>query len=312
MSMICASGAIRFDHAVTGADEVVLEAEVGEEGDEHQSRTYDVAAARRRHVSLATATTSSPALPCLGRCLRTDRDHREPRAGRRERPGGGRRTRARRRSPSGARRLQLDRPVERQEVGAALVDEQPARPLGRGEQDAPAGAAARRAALPACGSPGRGRRRARARAAPPRSPGPIAAIRFGVAASRRASSRAPFAARDDDPVVPATGRSARRRAARSGSADSARPRDRAPRAGRRARPPGRGRVTTIFTARAPRARAERRRDRRRSARSSQSRPRPRSAPVSRAVVMRRDRREAAAAHGCDAARSASTRRRVSP
>ena len=35
MSMISASGAIRFDHAMAGADEVVLEPEVGQERDHH-------------------------------------------------------------------------------------------------------------------------------------------------------------------------------------------------------------------------------------------------------------------------------------
>ena len=97
---------------------------------------------------------------------------------------------------------QLDRAVERDEVGAELVDEQPPGALGGGEEDAARRrAGARRAAPPASRPPGRGRRRAHARRAPRPSPGRSRRAAPARPRSRRASSRAPFAARDDHPVV---------------------------------------------------------------------------------------------------------------
>ena len=131
------------------------------------------------------------------------------------RPGGARRSRrarARRtprrasaRSPSGAGGVQLDRPVERQEVGVALVDEQPPRALGGREQHAARRQLGeqpllRRDARDEVGAA------ARARASASAVPRPIAAIR----ARRRGEAARELAravrARDDDPVVAATGR----------------------------------------------------------------------------------------------------------
>ena len=95
MSMIWASGRDPLDHAVAGADEVVLETEVGEEGDEHRlCRVYDVGR-RRGDVALGEAGHSrgeplarvrqrlrddaQPGLPRRPRGLGPDRDDRETR-----------------------------------------------------------------------------------------------------------------------------------------------------------------------------------------------------------------------------------------
>ena len=96
------------------------------------------------------------------------------------------------RSPSGGvAGRSSTRPVERDEVGAELVDEQRARALRRREEHAARrAAAARRAGLPASRRAGRGRAtRATSAAA---VAGPIAATRAALPCIRRASSRAPF------------------------------------------------------------------------------------------------------------------------
>ena len=115
-----------------------------------------------------------------------------------ERARGRRRTRARRGRPRAAARPQLARAVERHEVGAELVDEQPPRALGAGEEDA-AGRSRQLREQPLLrrDARARGRRRPSAvgrRAA--RSPRPAAACRAAAARARGA-----VRARDDDPVV---------------------------------------------------------------------------------------------------------------
>ena len=62
-------------HAVARADEVVLQAEVGQEGDEHQ-RELTASTQAVEVVSLATATTSRPSARACGGGLRADRDDR--------------------------------------------------------------------------------------------------------------------------------------------------------------------------------------------------------------------------------------------
>ena len=90
-------------------------------------------------------------------------------------------------------RPQEPRAVQRDEVGAELVDRASPRALG-GREEHPARAAAetRRAGRPATTPPGRRRARAAARAAPRPCPGPTAATCGSCPVARRAISSAPF------------------------------------------------------------------------------------------------------------------------
>ena len=269
-------------------------------------------AGRRGRATAATADDLEPVLARLGRRLRADRDDRDARAGRRERARGRARRRAARRRPSGAGGPQLDRAVERDEVGAALVDEQRRAPSAAARSTRPGGSSA---SSPSCVETAgtRSARRPCSRSASA-VPGPIAATCAGVAGEPARELARAVRARDDDPVV-------RRRIDRlvaerldRGSAGSARPRGRAPRAARRAaRPASPARVTTILTAASadelaperdrvvaaapldPRAvlggdrarRASRRRGTPRRARGSRRRPlRPRRAPPRRGGASR--------------------------
>ena len=75
MSMICGVRRDPLDHAVAGADEVVLEPEVGEEGDEHRlPRVYDAARPAARPLTAGPATaTARPALECSSASATTSR-----------------------------------------------------------------------------------------------------------------------------------------------------------------------------------------------------------------------------------------------
>ena len=90
-------------------------------------------------------------------------------------------------------RPELDRPVEGDEVGVELVDEQAPRPFGRCDEDAPGGP--RQLGEQALLGGDRGTRSAASpcSASAAAVAGPIAASRRGRPCSRRASSRAPFA-----------------------------------------------------------------------------------------------------------------------
>ncbi len=254
-------------HAVAGADEVVLEPEVGEEGDEHLERTYGVEETFEV-VRRCDGDHLEPVLAGLGRRLRADRDDRQPRACRGERAGG-RGGCEQGDVAVGRGRPQLDRAVERQEVGAALLDEQPPRPSAATSSTRPGGSSASR---PSCVCVS-GTRSAcspcscRASAVP----GPTAATCRGVAASRRASSRAPFGlvtttqSYGDGSIGSSPSGSMRSSGQRTTSCPSASSRATS------GSTCSSERVTTIFTVRAPRAPGRARRGRRRSCARARSR-----------------------------------------
>ena len=126
-----------LDHAVAGADEVVLQAEVGQERDDHAAGRYDgrPRRGRRGRASRPRRRRRARARAARGR-LRADRDGRRRRAERRV----GARGRGRgEHDEVGVRERvgpKLARPVERHEVGAELVGEQAPRALGAGEEHA--------------------------------------------------------------------------------------------------------------------------------------------------------------------------------
>ena len=173
------------------------EAEVGQEGDEHARST--AATSPSRSCVSASATTLTPADRAAGSSPGRSRPPgAASRAGRT--PGRPRRRRARRGRRPAARRPQLHRAVERDEVGAERVDEAAARSLGAGEQHAPVGRGNSRT-RPSCVDTDGTRSGSCPR---PRSasavPGPIAATAGSAPAPARQQLRA-VPARDDDPVV---------------------------------------------------------------------------------------------------------------
>ena len=151
-----------FDHAVTGADEIVLQSEVRQERDEARHAAAESTRAATSCV-LASATTSSPTrraasvvwgpIVIAGR-----RGPTFPHA--RAADGDASRTR----SPAGHLRRELDSPVDGPEVCGQLVGDQPAGACGaRRTEPAPPAVAA-----PRGGRPGRKRMERRRPRAPAR------------------------------------------------------------------------------------------------------------------------------------------------
>ena len=168
-----------LDHAVAGADEIVLEAEVGEEGDEHLEGTYGfeqaldvVRGCDRRDLEAERER--------LGGRLRPDRDDGNARAGRGEGPHRGRRGEQHevaRTAPAGAARRCGRAARSRRRARRRAAVARPRRPrAGRGP------AAARRGGPPASRRGGRDRRAGRARRA--RRPCPGRSLRSAPAAPR--------------------------------------------------------------------------------------------------------------------------------
>ena len=173
------------DHAVTGADEVVLQPEVGQEGD----RTVTLSPSsrvsrpqRRAHRGRGRGLAPRSRAPrsrdlgvgLAGRSRPPERVPPTPAYARAAEPEASTTT-----SPSGGVGREQARAVERDEVGAERVDRAAARALGGGEQHAARGTRElARAGRPA--TPRRRRRpaRSRAREASRRCPGPTAAT-FG-------------------------------------------------------------------------------------------------------------------------------------
>ena len=202
-----------LDHAVAGADEVVLEPEVGEERDEHRPpRVYDADGSRESlrqagdgggepgaRVLLRLGDDLEPGRPAPpARSPGRSRRPASPSAERGERPRG----RGRRQDVEvrGGKLLRpqlagaVERRRRRRRARRAAACARPRRP--RTAPGRPA-AAARRAGPPASRRPARGRRRRAPRPSPGRSP-----RRRGIV-PRRAAQQLPRAvrARDDDPVV---------------------------------------------------------------------------------------------------------------
>ncbi len=127
-----------LDHAVAGADEVVLKPEVAQEGDEH---AREVTAASRPATSCvsASATTRTPAsravaLVCGPMLTAGSSTPSRPKARAVEADA------STTRSPVGQLvRLELARPIERDEGRLELVDQQRARTLGRRKEHASGG-----------------------------------------------------------------------------------------------------------------------------------------------------------------------------
>ena len=143
-------GRDHLHHAVAGADEIVLEAEVAQEGDQHVSATLTNPRPRRGRPDRAYRPRRRPGDRATRR--------RESSGARSRRPGCRRRaprttsqptpTQPRRDRPRAARPAEPAGCVERDEVGAELVDRASARSLGRREQH-PAGAGTPRGGRPA-------------------------------------------------------------------------------------------------------------------------------------------------------------------
>ena len=233
-------------HAVADADEVVLEPEVGQERDRSRTRLRGLSrtpppprrARRGRGVSASTAT------------VEPDRRARRGSSRARSRPPAPRRrsrhtrappspTRARRRRPSGGSGVQQARAVERDEVGAELVDRPAPRVLGREKSTRPSGRG-NSASEPVLRS-----RPTATKAGSIPWPRSVSAVPGPDGRDLRQVPRAPgdlvgaVRARHDQPTRSRRSRSARRRCGRSRSAGTRRPRARAPRAARRAAAPGR-------------------------------------------------------------------------
>ena len=171
-SMICAAGRDALDHAVAGADEVVLEAEVGQEADEHGSSLRRYGERRPEPPRRARPTScvdglgderSSPA--ARWRPASSPGRSRRPASTSPARPAPAppTATPARRGPRRAGRRPSRTRAVERTNVGAERLrhDQLPCAFRSGEEHTARRVAAAPRAALPASRSPGRGRRHRR-------------------------------------------------------------------------------------------------------------------------------------------------------
>ena len=127
-----------LDHAATRSREVVLEAEVGQEGDELACDAASLTAATRpsRSWLSASATTSRPGVARLRRSDRPDAHAGEVAPKRGECPRGRRRGEHDQVGVGERRDLQLDGAIERHELGAELADEHVAGVLGGRVQDA--------------------------------------------------------------------------------------------------------------------------------------------------------------------------------
>ena len=124
-------------HAVADADEVVGQPEVGQEGDDHGGDPTNRVDQTVEVVRLGLGDDVQSCLPRSRSRLRADRDRRHRGAERGVRPrgrGGGEHDQVGLREALGP---QLQRPVERNEVGPELVREQPPRALGAREQHPP-------------------------------------------------------------------------------------------------------------------------------------------------------------------------------
>ena len=180
-------------HAVTGADEVVLQPEVRQERDEARHTRGGSLRGPRRPVSSPRrrrrARRRGAAAVVCGPIVTTgtvEPSFAQARAAEARRAGRDR--------PRAAWAVELDGPVDRAEVRRELVGEQRPGPLGADEEHAPD----RVAAAPRAGPPARRDDGTKSAASPcvasaSAVASPIAAIRGSSPARRRASSTAPFA-----------------------------------------------------------------------------------------------------------------------